>query len=216
MLDPAFAMPLYLRNFFRIGLALAANFFGLIAPTHADETPPFTAQLDAADRTTAGLQRLSVAQLAALNTQVARELTVARQGDVVAFSRSFLSRRTQDQVAAAGLATLTPSERTALDAFVARAVAQRPSQVVPTVAGKTKGTDDAVETVSIKPRLHGEVTLTVGTAGGGRNFYGGALTTLYDDPQHRFTAAFTYAEYHGTGLLPFDDCARPGRSPLLR
>jgi hypothetical protein len=56
---------------------------------------------------------------------------------------------------------------------------------------------------------------TVGTAGSGRNFYGGSFTTIYDDPQHRFSAAFTYTEYHGTDLLPFDDCARPGRSPLL-
>jgi len=209
-------MPLYLRNFFRIGLALAANFFGLIAPTHADETPPFTAQLDAADRTAAGLHHLSTAQLAALDAQVARERTVARQGDVVAFSRSFLSRRTADQVAAAGLAALTPPERTALDTFVARAVAQRPAPVVATLAAKAKAADNVVETVTYKPRLHGEVTLTVGTAGSGRNFYGGSFTTIYDDPQHHFTAAFTYAEYHGTGLLPSDDCARPGRSPLRR
>ena len=209
-------MPKLLRDFFRIGLALAANVFVFLAPTRAYETPSFAAQLDSVDRTAAGLHLLSAAQLDALDAQVARELTVARQGDVVAFSRSFLSRRTADQVAAAGLAALTPPERTALDAFVARAVAQRPAPVVATLAAKAKVADNVVETVTYKPRLHGEVTLTVGTAGSGRNFYGGSFTTIYDDPQHRFSAAFTYAEYHGTGLLPFDDCARPGRSPLLR
>ena len=209
-------MPSFLRSFFRIGLALAASFLVFLTPTRAEETPSFTAQLASTDRTAAGLHHLSAAQLATLDAQVARELTVARQGDVVAFSRSFLSRRTADQVAAAGLAALTPPERTALDTFVARAVAQRPAPVVATLAAKAKVADNVVETVTYKPRLHGEVTLTVGTAGSGRNFYGGSFTTIYDDPQHRFSAAFTYAEYHGTGLLPFDDCARPGRSPLLR
>jgi len=209
-------MPSFLPSFFRIGLALAASFWVFLTPTRAEETPSFAAQLDSADRTAAGLHHLSATQLAALDSQVERELTVARQGDVVAFSRSFLSRRTTDQVAAAGLAGLTPHERTALDSFVARAVAQRPTPVVTTLSTKAKVADKVVETVTYKPRLHGEVTLTVGTAGSGRNFYGGSFTTIYDDPQHHFTAAFTYAEYHGTGLLPFDDCARPGRSPLLR
>jgi hypothetical protein len=209
-------MPSFLHSFFRIGLALVANFLVFLTPTRADETPSFTAQLASADRTAAGLHQLSAAQLAALDAQVVRELTVARQGDVVAFSRSFLSRRTADQVAAAGLSALMPLERTALDAFVARAVAQRPTPVVATLAAKVKVADNVVETVTYKPRLHGEVTLTVGTAGSGRNFYGGSFTTIYDDPQHHLTAAFTYAEYHGAGLLPFDDCARPGRSPLLR
>jgi hypothetical protein len=209
-------MPSFLRSFFRIGLALVANFLVFLTPTRAEETPSFAAQLASADRTAAGLHHLSAAQLAALDAQVARERTVARQGDVVAFSRSFLSRRTADQVTAAGLAALTPSERTALDTYIARAVAQRPAPVVTTLAAKAKVADNVVETITYKPRLHGEVTLTVGTAGGGRNFYGGSFTTIYDDPQHRLTAAFTYAEYHGTGLLPSDDCARPGRSPLRR
>jgi len=209
-------MPSFLRSFFCIGLALVTNFLVFLTPTRADETSSFTAQLASADRTAAGLHQLSAAQLAALDAQVARELTVARQGDVVAFSRSFLSRRTADQVAAAGLAALTPPERTALDTFVARAVAQRPAPVVATLTAKAKVADNVVETVTFKPRLHGEVTLTVGTAGSGRNFYGGSFTTIYDDPQHHFSAAFTYAEYHGTGLLPSDDCARPGPSPLRR
>jgi hypothetical protein len=209
-------MPTLLSNFFHIGLALSASFLVFLTPTRAEETSSFTAQLDSADRTAAGLHRFTIAQLGALDTQVARELTVARQGDVVAFSRSFLSRRTADQVTAAGLAALTPSERTALDTYIARAVAQRPAPVVTTLAAKAKVTDNVVETITYKPRLHGEVTLTVGTAGGGRNFYGGSFTTIYDDPQHRLTAAFTYAEYHGNGLLSSEDCAHPSRSLLLR
>ena len=71
-------MPSFLRSFFRIGLALAASFLVFLTPTRAEETPSYTAQLASADRTAAGLHHLSAAQLAALDAQVARELTVAR------------------------------------------------------------------------------------------------------------------------------------------
>ena len=203
----------------RISPALLLILALIVATVRAQLNPAFSGQLDPADHTAAGLDKLSAAQRAALDTQVDRELAVARQGDVVAFSRSFLQRRPADQTAAAGFAALTPAERTAHDTFVARTVARRPAVIVPTLAAKTKTADDTViETVTYKPRLHGEVTLTVGTAGSGRNFYGGSFTTVYDDPQRNFSVAFTYAEYHGKGLLPFDDCYDhpSGRGPLLR
>lgn len=206
-------MPPLARIFPALLLALAL----IVATARAGTNPAFSAQLDSADLTAAGLDKLSAAQRSALDTQVERELAVARQGDVIAFSRSFLQRRTADQTAAAGLAALTPAERTVLDAFVARTVARRPAVIVPTLTAQAKTADDTViETVTYKPQLHGEVTLTVGTAGRGRNFYGGSFTTVYDDPQRNFSVAFTYAEYHGKGLLFFDDCDRPGRSPYLR
>lgn len=212
-------MPPLLRFHFRAWLPLAAALVLAAAPARADEPASFTAKLDAADQAAVGLAKLSPAQLAALDTQIAREITVARQGDVIAFARSFMSRRTGDQLTAAGLAALTPEERTALDTFVARAVAQRPAVVVKTLAAKAKEDDAVVETVTYKPQIHGEVSLTYGMASGGRSFYGGSFTAIYDDPQHNFTAAFTYAEYHGKGLLPFgDDCydRRAGRGPFLR
>ncbi len=185
----------------------------------ASAASAFSAQLNDADRTAAGLAKLSADQLAALDTQIEREITVARQGDVVAFSRSFLQRRNAGQTAAAGLSALTPAERTALDSLVARTVAVRPARIVPTLTAQAKAADDAVETVTYKPQLHGEVTLAFGTAGGGRNFYGGSFTAVYEDPQRNFTVAFTYSEYHGKGFLPFDDGCfdrRPGPGPFLR
>lgn len=194
-------------------LACAALALGLLnaVAVRADE-PGFTAKLSATDQAATGLTKLSAEQTAALDAQIAREITVARQGDVVAFSRSFMQRRSADQLTAAGLTALTPEERTQLDRVVALAVAQRPAIVVQTLTAKAKAADDAVETITYKPQLHGEVTLTFGTAGGGRNFYGGSFTTVYDDPQRKFSVAFTYAEYHGKGLLPFDDCLRSGSS----
>lgn len=212
-------MPSLSRLIVRTCASFAAALVLLAATARADEPASFTGKLDAADQTAAGLAKLSPAQLAALDTQIAREITVARQGDVIAFARSFMSRRTGDQLTAAGLTALTPEERTALDNLVARAVAQRPAVVVKTLAAKAKEDDAVVETVTYKPQIHGEVSLTYGMASGGRSFYGGSFTAIYDDPQHNFTAAFTYAEYHGKGLLPFgDDCydRRPGRGPFLR
>ncbi len=192
-------------------LACAALTLGLLngAAARADE-PGFTAKLSATDLAAAGLAKLSPEQATALDAQIAREIAVARQGDVVAFSRSFMQRRSADQLTAAGLTALTAEERNQLDLVVARAVAQRPAIVVQILTAKAKAADDAVETITYKPQLHGEVTLTVGTAGGGRNFYGGSFTTVYDDPQRKFSVAFTYAEYHGKGLLPYDDCFRGG------
>lgn len=198
-------------------LACTALALGLLVGTNARaEEPGFTAKLSATDQAATGLTKLSAEQAAALDAQIAREITVARQGDVVAFSRSFMQRRSADQLTAAGLSTLTPDERSQLDRVVALAVAQRPAIVVQTLSAKAKAADDAVETITYKPQLHGEVTLTFGTAGGGRNFYGGSFTTVYDDPQRKFSVAFTYAEYHGKGLLPYDQCDYPGRGPLLR
>eukprot|EP01034_Spumella_vulgaris_P008328 gene8328-10602_t len=75
------------------------------ATARAEDPASFTAKLDPADQTAAGLAKLSPAQLAALDTQIAREITVARQGDVIAFARSFMARRTGDQLTAAGLAS---------------------------------------------------------------------------------------------------------------
>lgn len=180
----------------------------LSLPLQAEELG-FTAKLSPADQTSAGLTKLTPEQLSALDLQIAREITVARQGDVVAFSRSFMQRRTTDQLTAAGLSALSTDERAQLDTFVARAVSQRPPIVIKTLAAKAKE-QEAVETITYKPQIHGEVSLTYGMASGGRNFYGGSFTGIYEDPARHLTVAFTYAEYHGKGLLPFDDCNGPG------
>ncbi len=214
-LPPASRVPLPVSPLLR-SLARAALALGLLAATaRAKDTPGFTTRLGSSERAAAGLVKLSPDQLVALDTQIARELTVARQGDVVAFARSFMSRRSADQSTAAGLPALSPLERTELDRLVARAVAQRPPVIVRSLAAKARD-DEAVETVTYKPQIHGEVSLVFGTAGGGRNFYGGSFTAIYDDPQRNLAVAFTYAEYHGKGLLPFDDCVYDRRGPFRR
>lgn len=164
----------------------------------------FTQSLSLAEQNASGLAKLSPVERTALDAQISREITLARQGDVVAFAKSFNTRRTPGQVADAGLAALSPTERAQLDAVIARAIAQRSPT---TLARFEKKPGDAVETTTYRPQIHGEVSLTYGTAGGGRSFYGGSLTAILDDPAHHLTVSFTYAEYHGKGLSPFDGCS---------
>jgi hypothetical protein len=160
----------------------------------------FIDSLSPTEQTASGIAKLSAGERSALDDQIAREIALARQGDVVAFAKSFNERRTSAQVDAAGLATLSPGERAQLDVLIARAVARRPAADITRFSNKSSS--EGVETVTYRPQLHGEVSLTYGMASGGRNFYGGSFTTIYDDPAHNLTVAFTYSEFHGKGLLP--------------
>mgnify|MGYP001550237427 FL=1 len=198
----------------RAFVALAWTIFGFLSSAlhSAPAEAAFIAALSADDQAAAGLPKLTASERAELDRQIAREITLARQGDVIAFAKPFGDRRTSAQITATGLSRLSAGERTELDALVARAVARRPVTAF-TRYSKKSADDDAVETVTYRPQLHGQISLTYGTAGRGREFYGGSSTTIYDDPAHGFAAAFTYAEYHGKGLSPFDGCGplSPGR-----
>ena len=185
---------------------LAALMFSALLSTSAVAADAgFTAAMGAAERTAVGLSRLTEAEQDALDQQIARELRVARLGDVVAFAGTFTGRRPKSEWDAAGLAKLSETERAALDAAVARALAQRPI----TYPGRTQ-TPGAVATLE-QPRgeWHGELSLVYGRGRGGREFYGGAVTTVYEDPSG-WGAAVTLAQSrgdvfgYGYGLRP--DC----------
>lgn len=162
------------------------------------------------EQSTTGLTRISPAERAELDRQIEREITLAREGDVVAFAKSFTARRTAAQLDAAGLTRLSAEERGQLDFLIARAIARRPATAV--LRFQKKESED-IETVRYRAQLHGEVSLTYGTAGRERYFYGGSLTAILDDPNHHLTVAFTYAEYHSKGLRPFVDCEPFGYLP---
>ena len=179
---------------------------------------PFLTTLTEPERNAAGLSRLSEGQQAELNLFIGRELRLARQGEVIAFSGTFTTRRPASEYAAAGLATLTPEERQALDGYIARALADRPVVARPRT---TPGTD-TVTTVSRRAEWHGEVSLMYGRSSGGGEFYGGSVTTIYDDPDKGFSAALTITQLEGDGLYwprgyygGYLGCAWPG-DPLRR
>lgn len=179
---------------------------------------PFLTTLTEPERNAAGLSRLNEAQQAELNRFIGRELRLARAGDVVAFSGTFTTRRPASEYAAAGLATLAPEERQALDGYVARALADRPVVARP----RTPPGADSVTTVSRRAEWHGEVSLMYGRSSGGGEFYGGSVTTIYDDPDKGFAAALTISQFEGDGLYwpygyyrGYPDCRWPG-DPLRR
>lgn len=191
---PSISFPSLLRIIGVIGVALLAG-----AAVRAQFTldGPFTESLASEEQSGAGLAKLSAKQIAELNVQITRELKLARQGDVRGFSTSFSQRRTPAQREAAGLNLLTAAELKVLDEVIARTMA-RPS-LPGTVARVTS--IDSIETTRIKPQVHGEVSLTYGTASGGRSFYGGSMAMSVEDPQTGLSAAIQYSQFRGDGLF---------------
>lgn len=154
----------------------------------------FSDSLSTAERGAAGLQKLESEQLAALDRQVERELTLAREGNVRAFAGSFSKRRNEPDRAAAGLGLLTPVEVALIDAHVAHRLANPAFAVWPT---RTRA-DGEAETVSRRPEIHGSFSLFYGT-GGGASYRGGAVTMTYEDPARNLSVSVTYSEVHGKG-----------------
>lgn len=170
--------------------------------------PTFSATLTEAERTAAGLTRLDDNEIASLNAQVAREVRLARLGDVVAFAGTFSSRRPGSEHRAAGLTKLTPAEIATLDGLVARALAERPVEVPP----RPTPTGTAVRLERPRGEWHGEVTMMYGRGSGGRDFYGGSLTTVYEDHDLGFAAGVSISRFEGDGWYygrPYSSC-RPG------
>lgn len=165
----------------------------VIAPRAHAADGGFTATLSAAQQTAAGLTRLSADEQTVLNTLVAREVSLARQGGVKAFAGTFLSRRKPAELAAAGLDRLSPAEAAQLNEIVAAAIAAGPA--TPEPREWKKG-----ELASDKPRVqvHGGVSLTYGWGGGGTYRAGSVYTDLYD-PATGVALSLGLAEASGSG-----------------
>lgn len=155
---------------------------------------PFSDTLLTTERDAIGLAKLTPDEVTALNEQVAREVKLARQGEIKGFAIPFTQRRKPAQRSAAGLARLSDPELRALDDAVAKSVAQ-PTVYIPFTPMSRQG---AVDTAPLKPKLHGEFSFTVGVGSGGRSIYGGSMTVVHEDPRG-FTAAITISQYRGKG-----------------
>lgn len=175
---------------------------------------PFTDGLSADDRRAIGVDLLTPPERAALNEQVARELALARQGNVRGFAKTFTQRRTPADLTATGLEKLSPEQRTALDRSIAWAMA------VPLFLDvQPRFTpSDAVQTVKPKARIHGEMSATVGVGSGGRSMYGGSMAVTYEDPNRGLSTTVRVSQYKGDGWIFYDDGYGPagyGYGPAL-
>lgn len=184
------------RSRFRRFVTLAA----LIATTTLAQAAekPFSATLSDEQKKAAGIDHLTPNQTAALDNLVQREMLLAKQGDTVGFSKEFSQRRSSPELAKAGLDKLTPQQRAQLDAQVANAIASQPRQIVATTV--SKNVTSAVQGIGPHPEIHGSISFVAGTSGGGRNFYGGAVTLEQTDPVKGYSIAVSYAELHGKGF----------------
>jgi hypothetical protein len=149
----------------------------------------------------AGLSRISSTQLSALNAQIGRELALARAGDVRGFAGTFSGRRTPAERTASGLDTLSSDEIARIDTLVATLLASPASPGWQVYTPGARST--AIEPVTERPRMHGQVTAMYGWGSGGYSTYGGSLSTYYYDPVRKFSAAIEISDYRTDhGNLP--------------
>jgi hypothetical protein len=182
-------------------LALAAVASGASAPQSPAPSPvPFSTGLTSAQAAACGLGRLTDAERAVLDTAVARELALARQGGVRGFSTPFSERQPPADRARSGLDRLTDAERHALDEAVAGAMASTYLQPLSprTLLG------GPLETVAPPSPLHGSMTLMYGWGSGGRSAYGASMEVTYLDPKDRFSATVVYSTTRGDLFIDDD------------
>lgn len=177
----------------RLLTVLVAALLAFTATAHAQDGG-FIATLSTEEQAAAGLTTLSAAQQLALNSLVAREVSLARQGGVTAFAGTFTSRRPPAESATAGLDQLTPDQRAALDRLVASALAARP---VPLPTTRRLREEELRTTRRLV--THGQVSLVYGTSSGGRDFVGGSVYTEIYDPETRVSLGLGLSRYEGDG-----------------
>jgi hypothetical protein len=129
---------------------------------------------------------------------VAREVALAHAGNVRSFAGTYINRRTADERARIGLDRLTPDEQVRLNNLVAIAIAAGPGRL-----SSAPGLGRDGFTLANRLQIHGEVSLTVGTSGHGRNFYGTSFFTTITDPETNLTIGLGFEQYHGTGFYGF-------------
>jgi hypothetical protein len=168
----------------------------------------FSAALSPAERTLAGIAKLSSAQAAALDSLVDRDAALAREGGVTGFASSFTARRTPKERTAAGIDLLTDRERASLDALAARQIAYGPAPMAPFTYAPPAGPapDDALVSAPLRPEVHGDVSLTLG-GGRGSSFYGASADVFVTDPSGKFTFGMGVSEFRGKGFVgPLGPC----------
>ncbi|MBX3739062.1 MAG: hypothetical protein KF715_20410 [Candidatus Didemnitutus sp.] len=165
-----------------------------LAPAASAATGGFIATLSTEQQAAAGLVHLSADEQTTLNTLVAREVSLARQGNVKAFAGTFSSRRKPSETTAAGLDRLAPEQLAQLDQLVANAIAAGPAQ--PALPQRLKAKDVARND---RLEVHGQVSLAYGWGSGGREMRAGSIYTEIHDKQTGTTLGIGYSQVSGDG-----------------
>jgi len=186
----------------RLLRSFAIGALSVLLAAHACAADPgFSLTLSGEEKVATGVSRLSAAQQGALDEQIARDINLARQGNVVGFAKTFSLRRTPEQASAIGLGQLTAQEVERLDQRVAYAIAHRPPVSFSYQKSEPQPAPDISVKVSRPPlQIHGQVSLEYGQCGGD-SFYGGSFDVICYDPVSRLTIMIGASSYRGH--LPF-------------
>lgn len=169
----------------------------------------FIEGLSAEERASTGVSKLTPSQAADLDGLVSRDVTLALEGGVTGFSSPFLNRHTQAECAAAGTGALSASERSSLNALVARAIALGPppeqpfAYSPPARAAATPAPPETLVSAPLHAEVHGDISLTVGGGSHGSSFYGTSMDLNVTDPSGRFTVGVGFEQFRGKGYFPF-------------
>lgn len=158
----------------------------------------FFAGLSAEERAAVGLEKLSAEQQAALDALVAKEVKLARQGDVRGFAGTFTSRRSETERVAAGLAALTTSEKYQLDRVVSRALATLPPGAPVAITRTPRASELVVK--PFKWETHGFVQLEYGFGSGGGDYRAATVAVTQENLRTGTAFTFAYSVIEGDGL----------------
>jgi len=181
----------------RLRAALAGALFFAAAALSA-ATGGFFATLSADQQSAAGLTALSTEERTLLDELVGMELAVVRQNGPGEITGTFLSRRTETELRFAGLERLTLTQKARLNEYVGAALASHPK---PRERPRLK--DDDVINPASKPQIHGSLSLSVGSGGGGRNFWGSSLWLDYFDPATGLGLSVGLSNFSGKGFYGY-------------
>lgn len=160
----------------------------------------FTATLSPEQKTEAGLDSLTAFELTALDRLVATDVARARRAP--ALNDPYSQRYSESETRAAGLDRLTPEQLAKLDPLITAALARAPrpqASPQPRERPRLRG-DDIIFSEQRRLQVHGGMSLTVGTAGGGRNFHEAGAWVSYFDPVTGLSLAISYSRYSGDTL----------------
>jgi hypothetical protein len=159
----------------------------------------FAAKLTPDERAAAGLEKLSAEQRTVLDAQIAKEVKLARDGDVRGFAGTFLSRRTDDERTAAGLGVLTAGEKYQLDRLVSRTLAASPPGAPVMITRPV--TENDIFTTPFKWETHGFVQLEYGFGSSDREYKAATVGVTQVNPRTGTAFSFAYTIAEGDGLL---------------
>jgi len=196
---PALVVPPVSFNLLIRAVLLAVSLATAIA--RAQDELRFSTSLGQEERTAIGLTRLDADRVAVIDALVRRD---SSRPAVAGAPADFSARLTTDERRTAGIDTLTLSERSRLDAAVARHQSARAARSLqaPLVLAAPRG---RITTEERRPErgIHGAFSLSYTFGRGGYSERTGSILLTHEDPASGLSFAVGYSETHVKGPAPY-------------